>query len=286
MVKQNSVELYLTNLISLMRKSEAENAEGLMEYIMKQPTKLRTKHNYLNAIVSVAKHRPDLVKGDVLLVKKERDRLQSEINATVKESNVTDRQKEVMNRVKWQDVLDMIDEMKGDKDKSAKALEEYILVALMNPPLRNDLQEIIVSDDPKCVSSKKAENCIYIPKRKSVGARLIIKDHKTTSRGGEPIIRVLDSELSADVRKLVSDGRNYLFTDRSGKPFTSSSFTHRLNTLFQRKLGHKISSTLLRKIYLTDKYKDYKKVQTLMEEDAKQMGHSVATQQEHYVAET
>lgn len=285
MVKQNSVELYLTNLISLMRKSGTEDAKGLMEYIMKQPTKLRTKHNYLNAIVSVAKHRPDLVKGDVSVVKKERDRLQSEINATVKESNVTDRQKEVMDRVKWQDVLDMIDQMRGDKDKSTKALEEYILVSLMNPPLRNDLQEIVVSNDPKCVKSKKRDNCLYVPKQKSKSATLMIRDHKTTSRGGEPIIRELDRELSEDVRKLVSDGRTYLFTDRSGKPFTSSSFTHHLNSVFQRKLGQKLSSTLLRKIYLTDKYKDYKKVKAQMEDDAKQMGHSVATQQEHYVAE-
>jgi hypothetical protein len=91
--------------------------------------------------------------------------------------------------------------------------------------------------------------------------------------------------MTADLKKLTGDGRTYLFTDRTGKPYTSSSFTHRLNSVFQKHIGQKLSSTLLRKIYLTDKYKDYKKVKSEMESDAKQMGHSVATQQEHYVAD-
>lgn len=279
MVKTNSLEIYLTNLISVMKKADTENAEELLDYIMKQPTKLRTKHNYLNSIVSVAKHKPNFLKGDISRVKDERDKLQGEINAVVKENNVTDKQKEVMNAIKWQDIVDLTETLREDRDKSPKALEDYLLVALMNPPLRNDLQDVRITRNGRDCQ----DNCIWLPKGKKKTATLYIRDHKTTSRGGKPIIRKLDAELTADLNNLAKDGRSHLFKDRSGKPYTSSSFTHRLNSIFKKHLGFNISSTLLRKLYLTDKYKDYKKVQREMAKDADQMGHSVGTQQEHYV---
>lgn len=280
MPKRNSVELYLNNLISLMKKANTEDAVELMEWIMKQPIKLRTKHNYLNSIVSVNKLKPGFIKGNISKVKEERDMLQSEINATVKESNITDKQKEVMDKVKWEDVVALVEKLKEQKDKSPKALEDYLLVALMNPPLRNDLQEIRVSRDGRDCK----DNCIFVPRNKRP-AKLFIRDHKTTSRGGDAIIRLLPLDISQDIQKLVGDGRTHLFADRTGKPYTSSSFTHRLNSIFKKHIGYNISSTLLRKMYLTDKYKDYKKVQNEMAEDAKQMGHSVGTQQNHYVAD-
>jgi hypothetical protein len=283
MVKSNSVEVYLTNLINLIKKSGSEDAEKIMKWVMSQPIKLRTKHNYLNSIVSVHKHRPDLVKGNIEKVKAERNKLQSEINTAVKENNLTDRQRAVMDEVSWKDIEGVRDKLEEHKDQSAKAMEDYVLVSLMIPPLRNDLQEVRVSHNTRDCK----DNCIHIPKRKGAVATLYVRDHKTSSRGGKPIIRKLSAELSADIVKLSSDGRTHLFVDRTGKPFTSSGFTHRLNAIFQKHLpngkGLKISSTLLRKMYLTDKYKDYKKVAKEMEKDAEQMGHSVGTQQAHYV---
>jgi hypothetical protein len=283
MVKKNSVEVYLTNLINLIKKSGSEDAEKIMKWVLDQDIKTRTKHNYLNSIVSVHKHRPDLVKGNVEKVKAERDKLQSEINNTVKENNLTDRQRAVMDEVSWSDIEAVRDKLNQQKDQSAKSLEDYVLISLMIPPLRNDLQEVRVSRN----SRDCKDNCILIPKRKGGGVTLYVRDHKTSSRGGKPIIRKLSPELSADVSKLASDGRSHLFVDRTGKPFTSSGFTHRLNAVFQKHLpngkGLKISSTLLRKMYLTDKYKEYKKVAKEMEKDAEQMGHSVGTQQAHYV---
>jgi len=279
MPKQNSVELYLNNLIALMKKAKTEDAVELMGWIMKQNTKLRTKHNYLNSIVSVDKMKPGFIKGDISKVKDERDKLQTEINATVKENNITDKQKEVMDNIKWDDVVGLSEKLNEAKGNSPKALEDYLLVALMNPPLRNDLQEIRVSRNGRDCK----DNCVFVPKNKKGTAKLFIRDHKTTSRGGEAIVRPLSLEITHDIQKLVGDGRSHLFSDRSGKPYTSSSFTHRLNGIFKKHLGYNVSSTLLRKMYLTDKYKDYKKVQVEMAEDAKQMGHSVGTQQNHYV---
>jgi hypothetical protein len=182
-----------------------------------------------------------------------------------------------MDKVNWGDIENLIKKLEDNKGESKGALEEHILLELMNPPMRNDLQEIdIVTKKKDCDG-----NCIYIPPKGFV--TLYIKDHKTTSRGGEPIIRELEKTLSDDVRKLVKDGRKFLFVDRSGKGYTSSAFTHYFKRIFQKHLGVAMSSTILRKIYLTSKYGSYKKKVKEMEQDAVQMGHSVETQQNNYV---
>jgi integrase len=278
MVKSNSAELYLKSYIALIKKANTDDPQQLLNYIASQDLKDRTKHNYLNAIVSLHKHNPSLVKGDVAIIKKERDRLQREINKAVKADNITDKQRAVMDKIDWADIEALLEKLKKQKDDSKEALEDYILLALMNPPLRNDLQEVRVSHSRQDCK----DNCILVPKAKGQ-TTLYIRDHKTTSRGGKPIIRKLDEGLARDVKELVADGRSHLFVDRKGQPFTSSAFTHKLNKLFLKHLQQPISSTLLRKLYLTSKYGDVKKRMNAMKADADQMGHSVQTQQTNYV---
>ena len=277
MVKGNSAEQYLKTYISLIKKSDANNPHELLHYINNLGIKDRTKHNYLNSIVSLYKHNPDLIEGDITEIKKERDRLQRVINKAVKEDNITERQRKVMDSVNWADIERLGDKLYDARDESDMAREDYVLLALMNPPLRNDLQEVRISHN----RTDCRDNCILLPKNGQVV--LYIRDHKTTSRGGKPIIRKLDSKIGAEVRKLAEDGRTHLFVDRTGAPFSSSAFTHKFNKLFQKHLGVPISSTILRKLYLTDKYSDVKKRASEMNRDAEQMGHSVATQQANYV---
>jgi hypothetical protein len=277
MVKSNSLELYLSSYINLIKQAGSDNLDKIIQYIEGKQIKDRTKHNYLNSIVSIHKHNPSLVKGNIDKVKLLRDNLQKKINEAVKEDNITDKQRVAMDKVNWGDIENLIKKLEDNKGESKGALEEHILLELMNPPMRNDLQEIdIVTKKKDCDG-----NCIYIPPKGFV--TLYIKDHKTTSRGGEPIIRELEKTLSDDVRKLVKDGRKFLFVDRSGKGYTSSAFTHYFKRIFQKHLGVAMSSTILRKIYLTSKYGSYKKKVKEMEQDAVQMGHSVETQQNNYV---
>ena len=277
MVKSNSLELYLSSFINLIKQAGSDDLDDILKYIENKQIKDRTKHNYLNAIVSIHKHNPSLIKGNIEPLKKMRDDLQKKINEAVKNDNITDKQRDAMDKVSWSDIENLFKKLEEKKGESKSAMEEHILLQLMNPPMRNDLQEIdIVKNKNKCDG-----NCIYVPPKGKI--TLFIKDHKTTSRGGEPIIRVLDKTLSDDIRSLIKDGRKFLFVDRSGKGYTSSAFTHYFKRIFQKHLGVAMSSTILRKIYLSDKYGNYKKKVKEMEEDAVQMGHSVATQQNNYV---
>jgi hypothetical protein len=86
--------------------------------------------------------------------------------------------------------------------------------------------------------------------------------------------------MTNDIKRLTSDGRKYLFVNIKGDPLSSSSFTHKLNRIFMKRFGVPISSTLIRKIYLTGKYG---KVLEEMKDDSKVMGHSLGTQQKIYI---
>jgi hypothetical protein len=72
-------------------------------------------------------------------------------------------------------------------------------------------------------------------------------------------------------------GNVNLIVNFDGSPFTSSStLTKRFNKIF----GSKISTAMLRKIYLTSKYKN---VMNNLKEDAFEMGTSENTIKNHYV---
>lgn len=76
------------------------------------------------------------------------------------------------------------------------------------------------------------------------------------------------------------NGMGILFKTSTGKPLTRIELSKVLLKYSKKYMGKSISSTLLRKIYLSSKYSD---VKDEMEKDSKVMGHSVATQQSVYV---
>jgi hypothetical protein len=279
--KTNSIESYLKTYVALIKEAGTEDLSELLTFIKNCDKKDRTKHNKLNAIISLDKHMPNEVSGDIAPLKKARDELQKAINKSVSENNLSERQSAVLDKVSMDDIYGVQKKLKECKGTSEKILENYILISLMIPPLRNDLQDVKVVRGEKLPRAKT--NVILVPH--SGAATLAIRDHKTTSRGGKPIMRELDAGLSDDIRAMVSDKRTHLFVDKYGKPYSDSAFSHRMSQMFDKLLGHKITSTILRKIYLTGKYGATKSVQREMKEDAEQMGHSVATQQTHYVAD-
>ena len=178
------------------------------------------------------------------------------------------------------DVLKALDKMRENKNKSTKNLEEYIILALMVPPLRNDLMEIEVVTR-KC--DLKNKNAVYIPRKKNAVGILRISEHKASDRSGDgPIERHLDSELTNDIKEFLKRSHhasNILFVDREGKPFTTSSFTHKLQRLFKKILGVPFSSCVLRKLFWTDKREE---IEPILDE-AHKMGHSIGTALQTYM---
>ena len=76
---------------------------------------------------------------------------------------------------------------------------------------------------------------------------------------------------------VIPKDQTYLL-ENNGKPFTAPLITMRLNKLF----GKKISTSMLRHIWTTDKYKDMPNLKELAD-NAEAMGHSIEQHLEYVV---
>ena len=100
--------------------------------------------------------------------------------------------------------------------------------------------------------------------------------YKTFKTYGMQILDI-PKEFNKVLKKWVKINTNdYMIYSSNGNKFTPPQITRTLNKIF----GKKISTSMLRHIYLTDVYKDIPKINK-MENLADQMGHSVFTAMEY-----
>ena len=102
--------------------------------------------------------------------------------------------------------------------------------------------------------------------------------YKTAERYNEHKLKI-----PVQVRKWLRQYKKHshselLFTDDTGNQLNSNTFNQKLHSFF----GKNISTSLLRKIYLTDHYSDIPKLQTI-HQTSKDMGHTFETAVKHYV---
>jgi len=113
---------------------------------------------------------------------------------------------------------------------------------------------------------------------------LVFRNYKTEGKFGEQRFSLskypeMNKVMKIWMNKRSNNEEGYLLSSHDGSySFKSSnSMTRRLNKIFG---GHKVSSTALRSMYLSDKYKD---TNLDMKEDAEFMSHTVGIQQTVYV---
>lgn len=103
----------------------------------------------------------------------------------------------------------------------------------------------------------------------------VFNSYKTAKTYGEQRVDIGSPELLQLLKKWESKKKamrvrsEYVFSDRDGTPFSQPNFTRELNAIF----GKGISASMLRHIYLTDKFKDMPAIKEL-EDTAEELGHS------------
>ncbi len=278
-ISDTSARQYATTYMYLIRKAGSESLGEIFRFIKDADVKDATKMSYLNSIISLKKYDPSLVTGNLSEIVEYRDKLQVQIERARGERNSNESQTEAMEMVNLRTLQEFVDKLGESKYESIKGMEDYLLVKMMTRyPLRNDLQDIRLTTRKSDLNSDY--NSLYVPPDGKGECVLSLPHYKTSKRYGRVMVR-LDPEFTDDVLVLISDGRKYLFPNNKGEPMSSSNFTHKLNRIFEREFGVRISSTLIRKIYLTGKYG-----QTLqqMREDSRVMGHNLDTQQRSYIS--
>ena len=103
--------------------------------------------------------------------------------------------------------------------------------------------------------------------------------YKTSKTYGQQKIE-LPSHINKMIKKYIKhiDNDYLFFNPKTGNKFTSPNITIMINSIF----GKKVSTNLLRHMYLSEKYKDLPHIKD-MELTSTQMGHSVITCLEKYV---
>ena len=300
-LKENTIKQYLTNLNKLKSIFESENFSFLSK---PNEVKEKIKHlhflsqrNHLNSIIVLlsAINEDDELTEILNEYGKMRDDLNDKYTENQKSGKISDKQ--APNFVDISEVNKMIETMgqeikslnlKKKKDNLTSKEKALIQVFLLfniytRIPLRNDVagMEAITKRQYNKLSEdeKKSKNYLVIEK---TNLFFVLNKYKTAKKYEE-----LKIDIPPDLKKLLRyylrvNGMGILFKSSTGKPLSRNALSQLLIKTSKKYMNKSISTTMLRKIYLSSKYGDMKKE---LEKDNKIMGHSKATALNVYVKE-
>ncbi len=254
-----------------------------------------TKRNMLNALIMLM-NALDMDKELIKLYQGKRDGYNEKYTMNQEQGKMTEKQKP--NFVPIEDIHLLIKKLNNDiknhrvrQKETINVIEKGILTAhllfsvLVEIPRRNELAslEIITRRLYNRLTQEDKISNNYILIEKS-NIELILNEYKTSKKYSEQII-----PLPKNIQRLV---RSYIKTmklktgDRLFN-MTNNSMTQLLVRTSRKYIGKDISTTMIRHIYLSNKYSESKKQNTELlkeqEKDAKLMAHSVGVQQTVYV---
>lgn len=303
-IRESSLNAYVANLSKLLKMADEEvNMTNLNKLLSKpkhiiellEGRKHSTIRNYLASIVVItsAQDKDELTEE----YRKLMEEYSKEYTNHIKENSKSEKQNE--NWVSLAELEKVLKSYKKEIDqkkilkkeeltkKDMDLLQKYVVGNLYigddsNPPLRNDyIMEIISEADYKRLdeAGKKATN--YLVVKNSANKYFSIGEYKTSGKYGvktfpigKNLNRVLNMWLKFNKSK-------YLLLNSKNSPMTANGLTKFIQKVFEP-TGKKISSSLLRSIYATEKLAPIKKQQ---QELADKMLHSTAVQQTVYVKE-
>jgi len=148
---------------------------------------------------------------------------------------------------------------------------------LIRIPTRNDASNMLYisqKDYKKLSDDDKKQHNYLVDERNNL--KFIYNQYKTSKKWGELVVPV-PPDLKPMIRSYIKI-MDYKLNDNIF-PLTRNALSQLLVKTSKRILNKNISSTMIRKIYMSDKYSDMKEE---MEKDAKILGHDVSVGQSVY----
>jgi integrase len=284
-----SIKTYMSKLIILNSKQPfssfafLRNVKGIRGFIDAFDN-LKTRRAYYAAIVSILTHMDmassKTYKATAIVYK---GLLAEVIDNINKEPTGIKSDKQDANWLDWEEVEDVLNGLNkkvknytraevSDSLLKRRLLSQHLLLSMyvLQPPRRSgDYLLLTMGDD-------EDDDLNWYD-----GKKLYFNNYKTAKTYGSQSFDAntqVRNVLNSAIDLFGLEEGDKILRNEDNKPFKdSSAITKALNRIFAPK---KVSTTLLRHIYLTSKYGDIKTEQA---EDAEAMGHSVATQQSTYV---
>ena len=268
-LKPRSIEQYVSQLSRLQNMFDADSGDfnflgdfdkvkkGLSEY------NYLSQRNYINAII-VLLMALNIDKKLVDQYVKLRDKFNDEYNEKNLTGVISDKQEP--NFTTTDEIFRMLDMMKDDlKDtdetnlskKEKQLLQAFVLFSIYaRYPLRNDtagMRSITGGKFNKLSQKEKTENNFLIVERDRM--YFLLTDYKTSKNYGTLEIDIKDKELKSILKNWIKiQGYGILFKTSTDKPITRIELSKIFLKYSEKYLNKKISTNLLRKIYLSSKY--------------------------------
>jgi len=299
-LKTNTVKQYEVNLNKLKKLFDTDDYNFLKnpDKVMEKISDLHylSQRNMLNAVVVLLSALNHDGKNDELLEEygKIRDELNDKYSDEQKSGVISDKQSK--NFATTEEVFEMINKMADDlkplkkknKDeitkKELQLLQAYTLFNIYaRMPFRNDVAGMSAINQAAYKklsdSEKKENNYLVVPSKGKI--YFVLNKYKTSKKYEELDLPIEDPSLRKILRYYLKiNGMGVLFKTSTGKPLTRIELSKTLIKYSQKYMGKSISTTLLRKIYLSSKYGNMKEE---LEKDNKVMGHSKQVALDTYV---
>ena len=281
-IKGTSINVYVSNIRKVYRElfnTDFDKLSRLHKYkkVSKYLDDLvdTTSKNILTAIIVALKSDPNT---PVKVLEKYNKLLEQKTKKFFKDYNLHQMtEKDSQNWVTKTEVDQIKKKLKNNipdikhttpQRKDLEAFQQYLILLLYTelPPLRNNFSNTIITDDPD-IALRSIENAVDLKNK-----QFVLKNYKTDNVYGTKIIKLPNTIIKLIKKWIKINKTGYLLINTTNQtPMTSNGITKYLNKIFNPK---KVSTTILRKLYLSNKYSVKE-----MENDAYIMGHSVNTQQ-------
>lgn len=279
----SSIKTYKTKITKLNDDKPVRNLNFLLDIdkVKKkiEPLKPNTQRTYYIAICSILKcvTNNNQANKNMKKIYIDYSKILDEYNLKLKDQ--TDKtETENENWISQDNLKEVYDKLKSNYTKNNRAFQDYLILSLyyLNPPRRNkdySLLKVVTVYNDKLPN----EYNYYDMKNK----KFIFNNYKTAKKYNKQEIDVneeLSNIINEYIKELKIKNNDYLLYNlMSNEPLLSTNaITLILNRIFNKKIG----SSMLRKLYLSNRYSD--KAKELID-DVKNMGTSVATAQNNYI---
>ena len=300
-IKPNSLKAYMISLRKLHEKLDTDadlddisswlcgkNIEKIINIL--SDMKITTRKNYLAAVIVALTTDKDKHADALVDYRKYLDKIVEEYNKQMKSQKKSDKQEE--NWVTMDELKEIVSGYKkeirkldlANKDlwsnREFNLYQQYLVGLLYTelPPVRLDYSNmmLITEADYKKIDEKNKNYLVLISRNKKYFS---LGSYKTEDKYGVHIIDIPSIVNSVINKFLQHNTSGYFLVNTQRNILSDNGLTKLLNKIFAA-TGKKISSTMIRHIYLSEKY-DARNDD--MEKDAAALMHSVGTQQNVYV---
>jgi len=214
-----------------------------------------TQKSYIAAILAVFRHNEGL--------KDQQPQAYQEWYAAFQEINgaIDERYKNNEPSARQKEGYVPYDEIVAKRDALPDGSDDRLLLSLYTylPPLRCDFNRLRIYDaEPAAAAAKDAApaelNYIVLPRRAAGSANvalLVLGEFKTRAHHAEPLRKELPEPLTEQLRLSVhARDRDWVFTDRSGGPYSAMSYTKWTGRALARLFGRPLTVSLIRHSFI------------------------------------